>query len=300
MRIQTILTIPLLATLGACVTSEDEAVDLAAEPEILEPGFSEEVGDPNAPEIITYRSEEPASLFGSTVFTGGPGNRTTYLTENASTHTCYLRGISGSLKGQTSSWDDPRVDALVSVEVDSATNKWKVRTKAGYGPGVWAYISCVMNTTNRRFLAKTAGGAGNDEPITDRRRCFLTGITAHGSAMTGPRPNDAMPGVRVWTYGGTWRINTWFSDNTDGSIDGHASAVCIDISGIGETGQHGVENGDLVIFDWGNYNDWYCGAEGIFGWFTGGQDSGAWSYKQNPRWRAKATSGKALTSRCYY
>jgi hypothetical protein len=55
-----------------------------------------------------------------------------------------------------------------------------------------------------------------------------------------------------------------------------------------------------VIFDWGNYNDWYCGAEGIFGWFTGGQSTGAWSYKSSPRWRAKATSGHGLQTRCYY
>jgi hypothetical protein len=296
MQIRSAFTVTLLATLGACVADDDTITDDTA---TLPEAELEQQGDPNSPEEIVHLTTP--YLFGSTVFAGGPGNKTTYLVEDASTHTCFLRGIGGALKGQSSNWEDPRVHSLVSVEVDSATNNWKVVTKAGYGNGVWAYVSCVRNTTNVKFLYKTAGGAGNDYPMTDKRRCFLTGIKAYGSAMTGPRPNDEMPAVKVWPYGGTWRINTWFSQNTNlGAIDGHASAVCFDISGLGATGAHGVVNGDLPVFERSDYNDWYCGAEAIHGWFTGGQSTGAWSYKTNGSWRAKATSGHGLQTTCYY
>lgn len=181
--------------------------------------------------------------------------------------------------------------------VVNANNDWEAQTYPGYGSEVYVDVSCVLNTTNRWFLSKTHGGAGNDAPVTSRRRCFLTGITAFGGAMSGRLWNNDLPGARVWTYGGSWRVSTWFNDQGE-AIPGSASAVCIDFSGLGETGDHYYENGTTQIFD-GAATDWACGAMGYFGVMTS-STAGGRSYKQDNRWWVSASANRGVLTRCHY
>ena len=243
-------------------------------------------------------SETTQDIFADTVVAGGTTDKNTVLTAVGATHTCYLRGITGSLAGYDGY--NPRKTASVEVEIDPATDHWVVRTRVGKGPGVWAHVSCTMHRVNRVFLSRTHQGAGNEAEIKIRRRCYLTGIRAHGTAMMYRQNNGDLPGARVWTYGGSWRVDTSFIDNADFSIDGGASAVCFDVPAAVDSGEHYAENGDGKILDNPPPDDWACGAIGLWGVFTGSSATGAYSYKSNNTWRGKGTANIGVLSKCIH
>jgi hypothetical protein len=273
------LILTVLSTLGACVSELDGEEELVDE---------ESYG------------ETTQELFGTTTFAGGSGTKVTVLGEKGATHTCFLRGIRGSLDGTQGNWGD-RITAYAKVKLNSATDRWEVHTKSGYGGPVYAHHTCVATTAGRTFLWAVQGG--NYHPptasITTNRRCFLTGISAYGVGMKYVDWDGSLPGAKVWKYGGSWRVSTWFADNSDGHIDGSADAVCINISGYGELGDHYIGNADVEIYN-GDAAPWSCGAMGVFGVFTGSTDIGAYSYKSNNRWRAKAPANKGVLTKCFY
>lgn len=280
MQIHSALILALLSSLGACVSEfdgEEEPLD--------EESFGETTQE----------------LFGTTTYAGGSGTQVTVLSEKGATHTCFLRGIRGSLNGTQGNWGD-RITAYAKVKLNAATDRWEVHTKSGYGGPVYAHHTCVATTAPRTFLWAVQGG--NYYPptatVTTNRRCFLTGISAYGVAMKHIAWDGSLPGAKVsWENGGSWRVSTWFARNYDEHVDGEATAVCFDISGYGELGDHYISNADGEIYN-GDATPWSCGATGLFGVFTGSTDTGAYSYKSNNRWRAKAPANKGVLTKCFY
>jgi hypothetical protein len=234
--------------------------------------------------------------FGSTVYAGGSGRKTTRI-ESSWTHTCYLRGIRGALKGTEDSWGD-RITAYAKLEINPSTGDWEAKTYPGYGLEVFVDVSCVRSTYNRKFLYRVASNNANSAEVTSMRRCFLTGIEARGQAMHWRDWDNSLPGAKVSTDRGVWAVDTFFHDNTDDYVDGSAYAVCFDDAG-GQTGLHYIENGSDEIFD-GASTDWACGAQGIFGIMkSGDRTAGARSYKQNNRWWASGTTNRGVLTKCY-
>jgi hypothetical protein len=272
----------VILILASCATDDLEPEELLVPDEVL-------VEATVIPDATPYQ-------FGSTVYAGGSGRRTTRI-ESSYTHTCYLRGIRGALKGTEDSWGD-RITAYAKLEINSTTGDWEAKTYPGYGLEVYVDVSCVRSTYNRKFLHNVAPNNVNSLPITTHRRCFLTGIEARGQAMHWRDWDNSLPGAKVSTDLGVWAVSTFFHDNTDEFIDGRAYAVCFDDAG-GQTGLHYIENGSDEIFD-GASTDWACGAHGIFGIMKSGDSTtGARSYKQNNRWWASGTANRGVLTKCY-
>lgn len=273
------------------------ADDMTVDDPSVDPSIDDGAGEP----VVAEPSEYTPYAFGSTVFAGGAGNKITRI-EAANTHTCYLRGIRGSLRGTNDVWQD-RINTWVKLEIDAA-GWWVAKTNPGYGAEVYADISCVRATYKRKFLFRhgsnlsTSANYLPNEDATSMTRCFLTGIEARGSAMHFRLWDEHLPGVKVSTDTGQWAVGTWFADNGDENRNGSAYAVCFEDSGT-FSGLGYIENGSAKIHD-GSTADWACGATGIFGIMkTGGEDAGARVHKVNDRWWATATANRGLLMRCY-
>lgn len=103
---------------------------------------------------------------------GTPGNDGALgLLGNTSQETCFLRGVTGDLRGLAS--------LSASAEVYPDQGKWWIRTRAGTGTGVMAHVQCV------NVPYDTAGGiqvtwSDGDVPKTvstaGGRQCYLSRV----------------------------------------------------------------------------------------------------------------------------
>jgi hypothetical protein len=186
--------------------------------------------------------------------------------------TCFLMGIHGSLKAYPGVNGSPFSKA--SAGVYRINGRWKVRTRAGHGPGVSAQVACILATGNRVELSVTEGDSPSSNPsvpATPNRQCFLTSVYAvgHGwDAYLSDWPFGP-PGVGIDVVSGKWVFHEWLNPNSSEQASGGASAVCVDVPMVGLKNFHSEAPANTSITKELFQNDggWVCGLSSLLGVF---------------------------------
>lgn len=157
----------------------------------------------------------------------------------ASSQTCFLAGVSGSLVGNPTLSGKGLLPA--SAEVLERDGFWFLRTRTGVGTGVKAHAicighkpicvngKCVVPKLNRVEFPWQDNITSQGVPATPNRHCFLRRVWAT-SGLSGDKRNGQQTNLTISKHGGEFVMNGSYVENKGGDRDfGGARAVCVDI-----------------------------------------------------------------------
>lgn len=185
---------------------------------------------------------------------------------SASTQTCFLRGIHGSLAGAQGN-QIAEAGAVISIQ----NGRYDLYTFHGTGPGVSGQATCIPNTANRQFLTTMQGTMRI--AATANRQCFLTSMRSYGNSWVLPLHDGSLPRVTLTVESGQWvfRQFTRNDANPDGVVyGGHEEAVCVDVPTTGFLGWSYSAGATKLVETIVGAPDagWGCGLTAIGGTFT--------------------------------
>ena len=219
----------------------------------------------------------------------------------ASTQTCFLRGIHGSLAGVRNGTESWEAGAVVSIQ----NGRWDLYTFHGGGPGVSGQVTCIPNTANRTFLTTHFGTA--TIAATANRQCFLTSVRSYGNSWVLPLHDGSLPRATLTIENGSWvfRQNTRDDANPDGVVyGGHEEAVCVDvpITGLYGWSYHAGATKLVETIVPAPDAGWGCGLVGLHGTFTDTWDKPGVEAAPiaNNTWTLTVAPNKQGDVRCIY
>ncbi|OJY27659.1 MAG: hypothetical protein BGO98_41075 [Myxococcales bacterium 68-20] len=210
--------------------------------------------------------------------------------------TCFLAGVGGNLSSRYGAQQGSgQLLTTSNVDVYRASGHWWLRVVPGMSGGyqkLHGRAMCVNSVAGR--LAEVGWGGGDRKPIapvTDKRRCFLTGVGNSDWHYDNNDFDSSDDQVSVYPQGGTWWIG--------GSGNAQGTAVCIDVNG---SYNEGTINGSQMLIGY-NPNGVQCALTGVRGRFrTNDYGSGAFiRYEAGlGEWWMNSTSGKGASGQCFW
>lgn len=209
------------------------------------------------------------------------------------TQTCFLRGISGDIKGT------PAQPAR--VEVIPQGGSWYINVKSGTGTGVKAHVICVnvpwAGAANELSWQDNVGGSVS--AMVANRQCYLRSVWS----SIGLGANNA--NITLQKFGGTWNMDPSLAVGNGANRAG-ATAVCIDTPTFSE-GDY-IHNGPLAMIATNpipvSSSSTACGLTRITSAWPNpnalfGVDDGAYARKSGATWTTTASNRKSGRWHCF-
>jgi hypothetical protein len=249
------------------------------------------IDDPEEPALSESSSE--INILGSWELSATTNNIPMQNIGPTADRTCFLRGVSGDLRGSPAQ--------LARVEVIPQNGSWFINVKSGQGTGVKARVICVGVPYAQAVEFSWQDNAGNSvSAMVPNRRCFLR------SVWTSIGLTQGNSNITVQVSGGFWTMNpTSFAAGVGVNRAG-ATAICIDKSAVpqGNFTHTGPGGGMSTIVTAVNTGGIACGLTAIAGIWANpnglfGVEDGAYATNMSPTWKLTASNRKTGAWHCF-
>jgi hypothetical protein len=207
--------------------------------------------------------------------------------------TCFLRGVSGDLRGT------PAQPAR--VEVIPQNGNWFINVKSGQGTGAKARVICVAVPYAQAVEFSWQDNAGNQVSAANaNRRCFLRSVwTSIGLAQSNSN-------ITVESNVGFWTMTPTSFAAGAGVNRAGATAICIDKPAVplGNFTLTGPASAVTTIDTGVNTGGTVCGLTAMSGIWPNpnalfGVEDGVYSTSTSPTWRLTASNRKSGAWHCF-